>query len=240
MTTHSSSTQSNVSCLPGRYAEGWKDPFLELVKRELKPGIAILDVGSGRQPCVPPDMRPNHCRYVGLDISLAELQAAESGSYDDFMVSDVTEVQPQLRGQYDLIVSWQVLEHVGSLDAAIDNLHSYLKPGGVLIAQFSGAFSVFGVANRVVPRSIGVWAMKTLLGRDPTTVFPAYYHHCWYGKLHELTSDWSEAEVIPRFRGAVYFRFSRLLQRFYVAYEDWAVRSVHLNLATHYLLYARS
>ena len=53
-----------------------------------------------------------------------------------------------------------------------------------------------------------------------------------------MLRGWSQVEVFPLFRGAVYFRFSRVLQGSYLAYENWAVRTDRRNLATHYLLVA--
>ena len=44
---------------------------------------------------------------------------------------------------------------------------------------------------------------------------------------------------VPRFRGGGYFGFSRTVQRLYLRYEDWAMRSGRENLATRYLVVAR-
>jgi SAM-dependent methyltransferase len=140
-----------------------------------------------------------------------------------------------LEDRFDLIVSWQVFEHVKPLDAAMDNLRTYLRPNGRLVAQFSGAFSVFGLINRVVPQRLGCWAMEHLLGRPPETVFPAYYHRCWYRALTSMLSSWQSFEIVPRYVGAGYFRFSRVLQRLYLAYEDRVARE-RPNLATHYVI----
>lgn len=221
-----------------RYEVDWVGHFLEVVDRGLEPGAHVLDVGPGPSPTVPPDRRPAACRYVAIDLSASELERAPAGSYDETVVSDVAVTVPQLRERFDLIVSWQVLEHVQDLAAVLENLRRYLRPGGRLVALFSGTFSAFGLLNRLIPPRAGVLAMKYLLNRDPDTVFPAYYDRCYDGALKTLLADWESSEIEPLYRGAIYFRFSRTLQRAYAAYEDWACDRGHRNLATHYLVTA--
>ncbi|MCA1672107.1 MAG: class I SAM-dependent methyltransferase, partial [Actinobacteria bacterium] len=187
-------------------------------------------------PAVPTGERPAGCTYVGLDLSRAELDAAPTGAYDQAMVGDVVHRQRELKDRFDLVVTWQVLEHVKPLGAAIDNIHSYLRPGGGFVAQLSGAFSLFGLANQAVPHAGAVWAMERLLNRDPGSVFPAYYDKCWFSALQRLGDSWSKFSVHPRFAGATYFAFSPAMQKLYLRYEEWTIRNDRRNLATHYLL----
>lgn len=224
--------------LPPRYRLPWREPFDRRIAPALVAGARVLDVGSGRQPTILPDRRPAGCRYVGLDLSRRELDKAPPHSYDETFESDVSEYVPALAGSFDLVVSWQVLEHVKPLDRALENLRCYLRPGGRLVALLSGTFSAFGLINLVVPQHLGLWAMHRLLGRDPTTVFPAYYDRCWYSALNRTLTTWQSAKVEPLYRGAGYFAFSPAIQALYLGYESWACRSKRSNLATHYLISA--
>jgi SAM-dependent methyltransferase len=226
-------------CLPERYTQSWREPFDARVVPSLTPGVCILDVGSGRRPTIPPEQRPARCHYVGLALSRKELTKAPAGSYDEVWESDVARRVPKLKGRFDLVVSWQVLEHVKPLDVAMENLRAYLRPGGRLVALLSGTFSAFGLINQVVPQRLGVWAMGKFLRRDPATVFPAYYHCCWHSALTRILDSWREAEVVARYRGAGYFGFSPFLQQMYLRYEEWAWHGGHRNLATHYLVTAK-
>ena len=225
--------------LPARYAERWAAPFFTAARPALRPGASILDAGSGRHPTIPADARPPNVQYVGLDISEAELEAAASGSYDEIIVSDITRSVPGLYDRFDLVLSWQMLEHVGSIGAALENMRSYLRPGGRMVAQISGTFAAYALLARVIPHSISKQLMRRLLGANPEEKFPTHYDRCYASALDRLLSNWTDHGIQPRFKGGAYFRFCRPLERAYLTYENWAARSGRTNLATHYVIWAQ-
>ncbi len=149
--------------LPERYRYRMQDMFLEHLRPLLVPGMRILDVGSGRTPSLGPEDRPEGCHYIGLDISEEELLAAGPGAYDESFAHDITKPLPAVR-DVDLVISWQVLEHVSSLPASFSNLHAMLRPGGTMLVQLSGSFAAFALAARVVPHRLRVRAMVDLAG----------------------------------------------------------------------------
>lgn len=223
--------------LPERYPDFLRS-FGEAVQRLLHPGVSILDVGGGRTPTIPPELRPADCSYVGLDVAAEELRSAPPGSYDELLFDDITIRNPELAERFDVVVSWQVLEHVRDLPSAIRNIHDYLRPGGALVAELSGRFSVFALLNQLLPRRAGVWAMDRLLDRSPDTVFRAHYHRCWHSALRQLGRGWSQFDITPQYVAAVYFNFSPLLRNLYLSYENRLANSNYHNLATHYLIEA--
>ncbi len=222
--------------IPARYDHHPAQLFADAVRAELRPGIAILDVGSGRRPALEPPARPPGCSYAGLDLSARELALAPAGSYGESVVGDVTTPIERLRGRFDLVVSWQVLEHVSDTGRALENMRAYLRPGGRLVALLSGRFSAFGVVNAAIPARLGVALMRRLLRRDPESVFPAHYDRCHAAALRRLVGPWTRAEVIPIFQGGAYFNFALPLRSAYFVYENWAHRTKKDALATHYLV----
>jgi SAM-dependent methyltransferase len=225
--------------LPARYGYRMQDVFLEHLRPLLVPGVQILDVGAGRSPTLAPADRPEGCRYLGLDISAEELEAAGSDAYDAAYVHDIVAPLPELR-DLDVIISWQVLEHVESLPLALANLRAMLKPGGTLLAQLSGSFAAFALAARVIPHSLRVKAMSRYLGHGEELKFPTHFDHGTARAIRRLLGDWESSELIPFFRGAPYFSFSRPLQRLYLGYEGLIESRSIDSLATHYLIIARS
>ncbi len=224
--------------LPARYHRYWGTEFWSIVDDALRPGVTILDVGSGRRPTISPEVRPEGSQYVGIDVSAHELEVAELGSYDQTIVADAQSLAPELVGRFDLIVSWQVLEHFSDMRGAAQAFHQYAKEEGLFVACLSGRHAVFAIANRVLPRTAGRRLVARLMRRPIDTVFDAYYDHCDDKGLRAAFSDWDEVRVIPLWRGADYFeRFPRL-RSLYVRYEDLAIRRGWKNLATHYVIAA--
>jgi SAM-dependent methyltransferase len=205
--------------------------------------MRILDVGSGRRPAILPDDRPPGTFYVGLDISEAELGKAARGAYDQVIVTDITRPHAAPKDQFDkdqfdLVLSFYVLEHVKPLEEAFANMRAYLRPGGRLIACLAGTFAGFALINRLLPHRVGSWIQKRLYNRPPESTFPAYYHHCWYSRLERILKPWAQSEIAPYYTGGSYFRFSRYVQALYIGYEEWAYQRNHRNLASHYLVTA--
>jgi SAM-dependent methyltransferase len=173
---------------------------------------------------------------VGLDLTAGELELAPPGSYDEAVTADVTAFQPQLEASFDLVVCFQVLEHVRPLTDAFANMRRYLRPGGCLVAQFSGTFSLFGLANRVVPQ----WGIQKLVDRilpgHSYVTFPAHYDRCWHQAIEQLLEPWSEAQVIPYYAGLGYFNSLAPLRAAYLAWEEWTMAHHWGDLAPYYVV----
>ena len=164
---------------------------------------------------------------------------AGPGAYDETWVADITQHVPDLDGRFDLILSWQVLEHVRPLSGAFENLHRYLRPGGVFVGQFSGQLSYFAIVNRMIPHRLTAILVDRFTEREAGSVFPAYFDQCRDSRLRRMLKTWSRAEIVPRYTGAAYLRFLPPAQWLYLKYEEWAMRSGRRDLATHYLVEAQ-
>ncbi len=205
----------------------------------LLPGAQVLDVGSGRRPAITPDDRPVRVRYVGLDLSAAELEAAPGGSYDETHVASVETFLPALAERFDLIVSWQVLEHVRDMAATLEALLRYLKPGGWMVLEFTGKWSIPGVLGRIVPRRLGLWGLVHLVGRKPEGIFPAYFDRCSASELRVLLREARDVRIEPRFSGEGYFRWLPPLRWLWIRVSEQLARGHHDDLASYYLVVAR-
>lgn len=231
---------SRAVVLPPRYETDWREPFEDAIQPHLTEGARVLDVGSGRTPSIKPDRRPAGCEYVGLDVSANELKAAGPTAYDRTVTVDVAQQVPQLEGRFDLVVSWQVLEHVERLDCAAENIRRYLHGEGTLVSVLSGSFAAYAIANRILPDLVGRVVVKRVMGRSADKpVFPAQYDRCYATALRRVFAGFSNVTVTPFYRAASYFAFSKLLMRTYLTYENFVCRRGIENLATHYLVVAK-
>jgi SAM-dependent methyltransferase len=198
----------------------------------------VLDVGSGARPAVVPQQRPADCYYVGLDVSAHELSRAGARAYDDVIVGDICRPLPTSARSFDLVLSWQVLEHVASMPAALTAQHCALAPGGHMIAMLSGGWGFHSLAARVIPYRVSTALQARLLGQEPESKFRTRYDGCTDRALRQLLvqGGWSSWDIIPSYKAGGYLRFSRRLQSIYLVYENWTERTGRVNLATHYLV----
>lgn len=136
------------------------------------------------------------------------------------------------------MISWQVLEHVPSMAAALATQHRSLVPGGRMVAMLSGAWGFYALAARVVPYRISSKAQERLLGFPAEDKFPTKYDGCTDRGLRKRleAGGWSSWDIVPLYKAGGYLRFNRPLQRSYLAYENWAHRRQKPNLATHYVI----
>jgi SAM-dependent methyltransferase len=238
--TRASKAVARLSERPARYDTDWGQDFHSAIRSRLRDGMSILDVGSGRSPTLDATDRPSATHYVGLDPSQAELDAADAGVYDEKHVADIASRRDSLVGRFDLIVSWQVIEHVKDVEAAFQNMREYLQPGGAMVLMFSGRWSPFALAGRVLPFYIGKPIVSRIMKRSASRgpVFPAYYDKCYDTEMRRLLTGWTAATITPYYRGAAYLNFSALAFRAYLAYENTIAARRVANLATHYMVVA--
>jgi SAM-dependent methyltransferase len=174
----------------------------------LKPGLRVLDVGGGRSPTIAPAaVRQLGLHVVGLDISAAELTLAPEGAYAETIVGDVAETP--IPGQFDLVLSDNVLEHVRDNRRTIANLAACMAPGAVMAHFVPCRNAPFAVLNRWLGNRL---AKNILLGIYPerrgVAGFPAYYDHCVPSRLAKLCRQCGldVVEVTPFFVSD-YFEF---------------------------------
>jgi SAM-dependent methyltransferase len=235
-----SRNQDLLQVLPPRYFAPWKDPFEREIAKRLRSGMTILDIGGGRHPTLPPADRPDDTTYVGLDLSRDEFEAASDDAYDRTIVADAATPIPELAGSVDLVVSWQVFEHLRPLADVLTNTHQYLNPGGALVSFFSGRWSVFALLNKLLPTTLGAPVVSRIHQRKAINrpVFPAYYDACSDSELRRQMAYWRRVEIHSYYRAATYFGFARPMVRAYLMYENAIARVGWRNGATHYLLVA--
>jgi hypothetical protein len=88
----------------------------------------------------------------------------------------------------------------------------------------------------VMPHAVTRRLMTRLLHASADETFPALYDHCRFTPLQGMLSSFATYEIVPRYKGAGYFRFARPLEAAYLHYEDWICRHGWRELATHYLI----
>jgi SAM-dependent methyltransferase len=155
----------------------------------LAPKQRVLDVGGGKHPAIPLAVkRELGLHVVGLDISASELEQAPSGAYDDTIVGDAGSID--IPGQYDLVFSRTVMEHVSDPRAALANLASVLAPGGVMAHVMPCRNAPFAIVNRALGNRL---ARRLLFAIAPhkreNSGFRAYYRDCTPARMSRLCRE---------------------------------------------------
>jgi len=106
----------------------------------LRPGLSLLDVGSGPGTITlefAERLAPG--RVVGIDaaddvVAQARARGAESGSAAEFAVADAYALDfPD--DTFDIVHAHQVLQHVGDPVAVLREMRRVVKPGGIVAAR---------------------------------------------------------------------------------------------------------
>ena len=98
---------------------------------------------------------------TGIDISVEQL--ARNAALAEKIHGDL-ESYPLPAAAYDLVISWDVLEHLPAPERALENLARSLAPGGLLILAFPNRDSIKGLVTRLTPHRFHVWAYRRLWG----------------------------------------------------------------------------
>lgn len=120
--------------------------------------LRVLDVGCGDKLRV---KIPAPIHLVGIDISPEQLE--RNTIAQEKILGDV-ESYPFEPDCFDVIVCWDVLEHLPRPERVLKNLISTLKPGGLLLIEAPNPCSLKGLITKFTPHWFHVLAHRLLLG----------------------------------------------------------------------------
>jgi 2-polyprenyl-3-methyl-5-hydroxy-6-metoxy-1,4-benzoquinol methylase len=185
--------------VPQSAVDGTTDFRDNVLPSLLAPGLRVLDVGGGKHPAISPETkRKLDLQVVGLDISESELAQAPAGAYDSMIAGDVARVH--IPGQYDLVFSRTLLEHVADPPRAIANLAGALAPGGLMAHVLPCRNAPFAILNRALGNRLGRAVLFTVFPeKRRNSGFRAYYRDCTPARLSRLCqrSGLQVVQVIP-------------------------------------------
>jgi SAM-dependent methyltransferase len=147
--------------------------------------LRVLDIGAGRRSRIVPD----GCWLAGTDISGDELALNER--LDARFVSDAqTPVPPLGADAFDVVVVYDVLEHLERPQRALEAALEVLAPGGVLVVAAPNPRSLKGALTRWTPFWLHRLAVRVFLGDWAPDPFPTYLRA---GMRQEAVRRWAAA-----------------------------------------------
>lgn len=156
--------------------------FYARVNALLDRSMAVLDFGAGRGKWAEKEggfrrelanLRGRCRAVVGADIDPAVVRNPD---LDDARVFKPGEPLPFGDGEFDLIVSWTVFEHIGDADLYVRELDRVLKPGGWICAFTPHKWSYPAIGARLLPNSLHAGFLRfSSPRRKEADIFPTFY-----------------------------------------------------------------
>ena len=121
--------------------------------------LRVLEAGCGSSSYL---RLPQGSRLVGIDISEKQLfrnQLIAERILGDLQTFDLP------AAAFDMIVCWDVLEHLPHPERAVDRLLRAVNAGGIVVLAMPNVLSVKGQLTKWTPHWFHVWAYRHIFGR---------------------------------------------------------------------------
>ena len=161
----------------------------------------VLEIGGIDRPFL---SKGDHYRYVGMDI---EEKPSCHDVYNRFVVQSV---EDPISGEYDLVMSITLLEHVRDNASSITNIFNALRPARETHHYIPGKGHPYALALRAVGP---VWQKRLIHVLRPDSVeetgYPAFFNHCTARDMVRVFEDVGFKDVHVRifYRANDYFAF---------------------------------
>ena len=148
--------------------------FAELFERWVasRPGagLSMIEIGCANSIWPVFFHRRFHARVAGLDYSrpgceMSRHILAANDVPGDVYCADMFDPPADIRGQFDLAISFGVVEHFQDTASALRACSLLLKPGGTLISVIPNLTGLVGTLQALVDRA--VYDVHVPLGREP-------------------------------------------------------------------------
>jgi len=135
-----------------------------LAKRE---SLRVLEAGCGSRSFI--QFGPK-AYLVGIDISAEQLQ--KNNLLQEKILGDIQEF-PLQAANFDVVICWDVLEHLPQPEMALNNFLQTIKPGGIIVLGAPVVSSLKGLATKYTPHWLHVMLYRKVIG-NPLAGTPGY------------------------------------------------------------------
>ena len=131
--------------------------FIDAATRE-RGNLDVLEAGCGSASYL---VFGPKARIVGIDISQQQLD--RNASLDEMILGDIQEHE-FAPSSFDVIVCWDVLEHLAEPKAALVRFAAALRDDGIVILKLPNVLSFKGLLTKYLPYSAHVFLYRYVSG----------------------------------------------------------------------------
>lgn len=201
--------------------------FESTILDRLGPSDTVLDIGCGRTAPVLRKLKGKAGKLVGIDLV-------------DFVVEDedlsliqnsVSEISGVGDNAVNLAYSRSVMEHIGEIDAAYEEVARVLKPGGVYVFLTPNFWDYGSLMAWIIPNGLHPLLVRISEGRAEADTFPVHYKSNTIGSIARLAQkhgfEVQRIEYLGQYPN--YFIFNRFLFWAGCKYEKFLERHPRLH-----------
>jgi SAM-dependent methyltransferase len=139
--------------------------------------LAIYEAGGGSTSFLPLDvLRRAHVTVVDID----EDQIRNNDYAQETILGDV-QTYRFAPGSFDLVICYNVIEHLADVEAALSGFCESLKQGGLILIGAPNPKSLSGVVTKYSPHWFHVWFYRYVrgdknAGQPGQAPFPTFFH----------------------------------------------------------------
>jgi len=122
--------------------------------------IKILEAGCGMKS---PVKYKGNRKITGIDISRKQLE--RNDIVDEKIEGDI-QSYPLAQSEYNIIICWDVLEHLVKPELALNNFANSVNSKGLIIIGVPNLFSVKGLLTKYTPLMIHILVYKYIYRRE--------------------------------------------------------------------------
>ncbi len=150
----------------------------DVLRRELPSGrLATYEAGGGSTSFLPPEvLGRSHVTVVDID----EDQIRNNDYAHETLLGDIQTYRfaPE---SFDLVICYNVIEHLPNVEAALLNFAEALKPGGLVMIGAPNPSSLSGIVTKYSPHWFHVWFYRHVrgienAGQPGEPPFPTFFH----------------------------------------------------------------
>ena len=172
-------THYDLACTLMSFGSGQRYRREALVRAGLRPGMKVLDVGTGTGLLAREIGRVTGAphRIVGLDPSSSMLSVCRKVAATSVLVQGIGERLPLADESFDFVTMGYALRHVADLDRAFSEYRRVLKPAGrVLLLEITRPKSTLGLATaRLYFRTLVPLATRIATGSTAAAQLMRFY-----------------------------------------------------------------